>query len=259
MMRRWMTPLVLAGGVTLGAIAASTLGGPVNDSALPKLARAADEPTLTSGGPMTPVRTVTVTGTGTVTGRPDLVTIQLGVQATDSKAVGALRKASSSAEKLIATLKSAGVADDDLTTTNVSVWPQYDTNYQRITGYQASNDLIVKLRDLARAGEVIDLAAESVGDDVRMNGIAFSINDTGALMSSARKGAVGDARQHADELATAAGAKVGKVMRIDESVTGSNPPPIMYADAAASSKSVPLQAGTQDVQVQVTITYELTD
>ena len=147
---------------------------------------------------------VTVQAIGKVSAAPDTLTISLGVQTTAPKAVDALHEASAKAQDLIDTLKGAGVAADDITTANLSVYPQYDRDSNTIDGYQASNSVTAELRDLTAAGAVIDAAAGAVGDAVTMNGVTFSIRDTSALYSKAREEAVANARTQAETLAKAA-------------------------------------------------------
>jgi uncharacterized protein YggE len=264
-----MTALARSTRIALGAAAlvAVTLSACNNSSttaAAAKLAAPTDSTTAPATTPSATAdhpRRITVVGTGKATGTPDVMTIYMGVQTQAKDATSALTEASKAAQALIDSLRNDGVPAADVTTTNVSVYPNYDSTGRRITGYNASNDLIVKLRKLDKAGEIIDTASSQVGDAIRLNGVSFAIDDTTALTSDARVKAVTDARSHADQLAKAAGTSLGRVMTIDESVS-SPTPPIYYAGAdmaakAASAAPVPLQPGSQDLSLQVTVTYEL--
>ena len=115
---------------------------------------------------------------------------QPGRAARDNTANGALDQANEKATQLIATLKAAGVQPDDITTTDVSIYPQYDSAGQHVVGYNASNQVVARFKDLTKAGEVIDAAASAVGDAITLGGVSFSIDDTGALKQQARVGAV---------------------------------------------------------------------
>jgi uncharacterized protein YggE len=199
-------------------------------------------------------------GEGIVKGKPDVMTINLGVQTRDNTANGALDQANAKATQLIATLKGAGVQPDDITTTDVSINPQYDSAGQHVVGYNASYQVVARFKDLTKAGEVIDAAAGAVGDSITLGGVSFSIDDTGALKQQARVGAVNAAKAQADQLAAAAGTKVGRVLTINETNI-SVPYPQYYAGAptAADKASTPIEPGTQQVSLNVTVVYELVD
>ena len=265
-MRTWILPTAAVGGVVL-ATAALTVAVTYDGGATARPATAAVTIPRADPNPSTTIasngttRMITVTGEGVVKGHPDVMTVNLGVQTRDRGANGALGQANDKAAALIATLKAAGVAEDDITTTDISIWPQYDGSGHYVTGYVASNSVSARLKNLAKAGDVIDAAAAAAGDAITLNGVSFSIDDTGKLKSEARTAAVLAARAQADELATAAGAKVGKVLTINE--TSYNAPmPQYYAGAAvpaADKASVPVQPGTQSLTLDVAVVFELTD
>jgi uncharacterized protein YggE len=203
-------------------------------------------------------RTITVNGHGVVTAEPDTASVWLGVSVTAPRASDALEQASRAAQTLIDTLTGHGVAADDIVTTSVSLWPQYGSSPNRITGYQAGNDVRVTIRDLARAGSVIDAGAAAVGDAARVNGITFTIDDTSTAIAAARAAAMRDAAARAGQYAAAGGVAVGAVVQIGEQQVA-DPWPVQYAPAAAAGDraSVPLQPGTQQLTVDVTVVYEL--
>jgi uncharacterized protein YggE len=194
-----------------------------------------------------------------VSGKPDLLTISLGVQVQGNTASAALEDANGRTAALIDTLKKAGVADVDITTADVSLNPRYDRDGVQITGYQAGNSVRVKLRDLTKAGAVIDAAAGSVGDAIRMNGLAFSIEDSGPLYAQARDLAVKQAQAQAQQLAKSAGVQLGSVLTISEN-TQQYTPPMPYAASAAGARdaSVPIEAGSQTLQLSVQLVYSIT-
>ncbi len=214
--------------------------------------------TAAAGAPSPSARSITVQATGLVSGTPDLMTINLGVQVQASSAATALEQSNVKAKALIDTLIGAGVAKVDVQTSNLSIWPQYDTNGQRIIGYRASNNVTAKLRDLAKAGTVIDAAAGAAGDAITINGISLSIDDTSALHAKARELAVQQAKRQADQLAAAAGVTAGKVISISEIAQEIPRPYAAAVQAAGGAKSsVPIEPGTQEIQLQVTVVYEL--
>src|SRR5262249_42006908 len=128
---------------------------------------------------------VTVSGHGSVDGRPDTLTIQIGVESKGQSARATLDDASTKAQSVIDALGAKGVAKKDIQTSQLSVTPTYDLA-GHVTGFSASNMLTATLRDMTAAGAVIDAAAGVAGDSIRINGVSFSIADTSALMVKAR-------------------------------------------------------------------------
>ena len=256
----------LAAAVAAGAVAVTVLAV-VDDGPQPAGAQATTTTTVPGaggGGSATnaPLRTVTVTAEGTASGTPDTAVVQLGVQTQAASAKDALDQANQKAAQLLDALKFGGVKPEDITTTNVFVYPQYGTEGQKITGYQAGNSVSATIRDVTKAGAIIDAAAGVVGDQITLQGVSFNIDDTGRLRQAARDDAVAHAKSQADQLAAATGLAVGKVVSI---VEGSVPDiPLVYADAAApattaaGSMPVPLQPGQQELNLSVTVVYELT-
>jgi uncharacterized protein YggE len=207
-------------------------------------------------------RTVKVDAEASVSAKPDTMTVQLGVQVNGSSANDTLNQANAKATALIATLKGAGIADADVATNNVSVYPETDMR-GHVPGYTASEGVQAILRDLTKAGSVIDAAAHSVGDAITLGGVTFSISDTGPLYVKARQLAVQHAKDEATDLATAAGAGVGQVLSIvDQSVTVPRPYDYPLASAGAATPSttvpVPIQPGSQEVDLTVEVTFALT-
>jgi len=249
----WMVAAAIGGGIVMGAAAIGVISG-AREPAQPATAQSPSD-----GTPVAPARTISVGGVGTVTGRPDTLTITMGVQSRAAKAVDALRDASNRTEALIGVLKGAGVASVDITTTDVSLYPRYGTSSDVITGYEASNGVTAKLRDLDKAGLLIDAAAEQVGDSIRLGGLRFAIDDTGPLYVKARELAVGQARAQAEQLAKAAGVSLGRVVTVSESPQDVSPP-VAY-DAAAGARAdvaaVPLERGSQELQLTVSVVYEI--
>jgi len=209
--------------------------------------------------PGAPIRTITVSGDGTASGRPDTATVQLGVQVRAAKATAALEAANGKAQQLLDTLKISGVKPDDITTTNVSLYAQTANDGHTVTGYEAGNTVMAKIRDVGRAGVIIDAAAASVGDDISLQGVSFSIDDTGAMRAAARREAVAAAKAQAEQLASASGRHVGSIISLSEGTTA--PPPLAYAagtvPAADAGSRVPLEPGQQQLDVAVTVVYEL--
>lgn len=237
--------------VTAALLAAYLLG-----SARPSVAATTTPfaPTATSGG--SPTTGITVTGKGTVTGTPDTLTVSMSATATGKTIDDALAKANKTQNAVVFALKNSGVGASDIQTSSMSIQPNY-SNKGLPSGYVVYEGITVKIHGLGKAGSILSAAVAAGGDDVRVDNVYVAIDDTDPLKGQARASAVADAKQRADQYAAAAGVKVGAVQTITESVASSAYPyavPQAY-DARSAAASVPIQAGTQDVVVTVTITY----
>ena len=209
--------------------------------------------------PSTDQPVISAQGTGKVTAPPDLLTLVIGVETRAASSDAALKDNANRANALIATLEHHGIAAKDLTTSQLSVSPTYDTNGQHITGYQVSNVVTAKDHDLQGAGPLIDAAAGAAGDAVRIQQISFSIDDDGALLAQARADAVRQAHDQADQMAKAAGVRLGRVRSISEGSSVS--PRYNYgglpAPGAAAAAPTPILPGSQDLTVTVTAVYDV--
>ena len=263
----WIATVV--GGAAVGMLAVGVVAMINNTSSSPSdssaTASAVAETSTTAGGGSTPsgivTRSVTVSGHGKVTVKPDTASLSLGVSVTASKANDALRQAATKADTLIKVLTSAGVSKDDIATSGVSLYPQYDNTGRTISGYNASNSMTVTIRKLGDAGTIIDAAAALVGNEINIGGISFYVNDTEAVLGAARAAAITNAKARADQYAGAANATVGAVMTISE-VSSPVIGPIYYQNASAdragaTPSSTPVSPGTQDLTIDVTVVYEL--
>lgn len=200
-------------------------------------------------------RTITAVGTGTASGTPDTVTVQLGVQTRAKTASAALAQNNTAATNLVSKLKAAGVADKDLQTSGLSVYPTYTDNGSQITGYEVSNMVSATLHDVSKAGNLIDTAEKAAGEAIRVDGISFSFADDSALRAKARADAVKKALAQAKELADAAGVSVGQVLSISESSGGDVPMPMFARPSAgaADAASTPVLPGSADLTVNVQV------
>lgn len=190
---------------------------------------------------------ITVSGEGEVRAAPDIMTLSIGIEVEEATVAAAREGAADAANRLLDSLKSNGVAAKDIQTTSVSIYPRYfysQNEQPRITGYVASNQLSVKVRELDRAGEVIDEAVEAAGDAARLQGISFGIDDPAPLLKEAREKAITDAKSRAEAYARAAGVKVGAVLSISETTASyipvSRDAGMAYAD---TDKATPIEPG----------------
>jgi uncharacterized protein YggE len=199
---------------------------------------------------------VTVTGEGTVAAAPDSAVIRLGVSSQGKTARAASDANAREMTVVLAAIKESGVADRDIQTTALSLQPQYDPNKTgaaRLIGFQANNQVTVKIRDVARLPSVLDRAI--AGGANEMSGVEFIVSEQGTLLDKARIEAIADARRKAELYAAAAGMKVGRVMAISEE--GSAPPQRAF-QALRAGAATPLAPGEQTLRAVVTVSYELT-
>lgn len=205
-----------------------------------------------------PSSTITVTGSGTAKGTPDTVSFQIGVSTVAKNAAGALRTNSARVRSLVASLKASGVTKSDLQTSGLNIYANYD-NKGTITGFTATNNLDVTIHAISTAGTAIDAAAQAAGNGVQLNGLSFSISNESQLLKKARTAAMRNAFLQASQVAQAGDTRIGSIIRITDQENVSSPPVIYktFAPTASGLDSVPIEAGSQSVNVQVTVVYAL--
>lgn len=207
-------------------------------------------------------RQVVVTGEGRVGAEPDMARVFLGVTREARSAGEALRLTSEAMTSVLATIEGAGIDVRDFQTSNVGLSPRWQRTSSgnappRITGYVASNDVTVRVRDLDLLGGLLDaLVADGAN---QMNGISFAVADPSPLIEQARIAAVADAKARADTLAQAAGVTLGPVLLITEGGITRQPAPMMRGAMSEAAMDVPIAGGELDFVRQVTMTFELLD
>jgi uncharacterized protein len=239
------------------ALMAIVIGGPTLSASGPGNALAVLGATDTSSQ----VKGITVQGTGRITLSPDLATISVGVQTQAPRAAQAQAQASAVMSRIIAAVKGGDIADADLTTQWISLQPLYaygplGSVPPRVTGYEASQSLSIKVHHVATAGAVIDAAVGAGATQV--GGISFTVADPTAATAQARAAAMLDAQQHAAALAHAAGVSLGSLISVTE-VAAPMPGPIAYAagSLAVPDARTPVQVGTSDIEVMVEATFAI--
>lgn len=208
-------------------------------------------------------REIAVQGRGEVSVRPDVAKITLGLttgpQPTAKAALDGLAK---KFQGIVAAVKSQGIKDEDVKTSNFSIQPVYDfaDGRQTIRGFEATESLEVKIRDLDKIGDVL---AKTTAEGVNQaGGISFEIDDQDQARDQAEEEAIKDARENAERLVKTLGVRLGRV----KAYAVSSPPPFpspLYAraeleGAPGGDQGVPpVPPGTEDIVVTVTVTYEL--
>ncbi|WP_195163031.1 SIMPL domain-containing protein [Mesorhizobium sp. NBSH29] len=223
--------------------------------AAPALATAADQP---------PPPRIMVVGEGESSIAPDMALLSLSVMREAATAREALTSNNDAMASVIAAMQTAGIAERDLQTAGIQINPRYDytpkpdgSQEAKLVAYQVTNTLSVRVRDLAKTGEILDKAV-SLGIN-QGGGISFTNEDASSVKSEARKLAVADAVAKARELTEAAGVKLGKVLEISETSYAQPPMPMMqkYEMRGGAADSVPVQAGENAYRIQVNVTFEI--
>jgi uncharacterized protein len=200
---------------------------------------------------------ITMNGHGETHGQPDTAMLSAGVSVDAPTAVAALADANRNMQAMLAALKKLGVADKDIQTQNFSVHPQYangNGEAPRVTGYQVSNQVEVRLEEIAKLGPILDALVTARANQI--NGVNFSIHDPAALLAEARTEAVADARAKAETFAKAAGVTLGSILSITENGNG-GPRPVVFAAPMVRAASVPVALGEETIDADVTITWEI--
>jgi uncharacterized protein len=207
-----------------------------------------------AGGASAASEGITVNGIGTVDSVPDEAQLSFGVQTEAPTTRDALAQNSAQMERVLTALRAAGIAEQDIQTQDVSVWPQYDTTGQDTDGYTARNSVSVTIHELDKAGAVIDAATRAGANEV--SGPMLSSSGRERLEAQALAAAVDNARKKAEALAKAAGVGLGRVTAMVEG--GATPGPVLLEAAASrADKAVPIQPGQEEVQATVTITFSI--
>jgi uncharacterized protein YggE len=204
-----------------------------------------------------------VTGTGVVKAQPDLAVVSLGVEATAKSVAEAREEAARAMSAVVAALHAAGVADRDIATRYFSIQPQYEYRSSTfggesvLVGYRVSNQVTAKVRDLDEVGSVVDAAALAGGDNARVNGISFSLEDGAAAEQQARELALADVLGRADTYAQGLGVQRGQLAYVAESSYSAYPKTLderaFAAADAAIGEATPTIISADELTVSVTI------
>jgi uncharacterized protein len=256
--------------VVAGAIAATALvvsgcsgGGDADEqesvaaapSASPTTPAAEASPASSTPAVEPSARVITVTGTGEASGTPDTAELTLGVEvraATTSEALAAARE---STDSLLAVLRAVPVPEEDLQTTSLSVYPNYEYTPEGTgapTGYVAN--VTIRVRTTVEASSaIVDDAAAAVGDALRVQGLSWTVADPEALLAEARRVAVVDAEATAASLAEAAGAELGPIV----SISTGGAPTYPYLAGEGDVSAIPFAPGQATITAAVTVAFEL--
>ena len=213
-----------------------------------------------NGAGTTDNRFITVTGVGSVSVVPDAVRFNATVSTVGATNNAALSTATKSAAAVRQALKDAGIASKDIRSANISVYPEYNWTQEagtKITGYRASQSFDVLVRNVSKAGTIIEAVVTAGGDSVQLGGvIPVTLNPTLAT-EQARAAAVTNAKSKASSYAKLLGTSIGKVLSLEEQSSPVYSSPFPMAKAAADATAVEIDLGEQDVTVTITIRWRL--
>lgn len=206
-----------------------------------------------------------VSGEGKITVTPDLATLYLGVEAKADTVAEAQSQAVAAMDNIMTALTDSGVDEDDIQTQYFSInqdtrWDS-DDDEEIVIGYEVTNTVEVKIRDIDNVGAIIDAVAEAGGDLTRINYLTFSVDDPSEYYEEIRAEAMADAKAKAEQLADLAEVELGKPTYIYEGSTSS---PVIYRDmggvvvpAAMEDSSKSISAGELEVTLTVQVAYAI--
>ncbi|HYG27631.1 MAG TPA: SIMPL domain-containing protein [Caulobacteraceae bacterium] len=208
--------------------------------------------------------TLNLSAYGESTVAPDKATIMLGVQTDAPTAEAAIRENANKMSRVIAALKRGGLTDREIQTSNLSLNPQYvyqENLPPRLTGYQASNQVVITVRDLSRLGQVVDATVNAGATNI--GGINFGVENPTEAENRARVEAVQNLRAKADLYAQAMGYRVARLVTLNEGASYAPPPPPMPMMARAEmaqkyDAATQISPGEMKMRVDISATYELT-
>lgn len=214
------------------------------------------------GKPTAERDTIAISGEGKVTGIPDIATISVGLQTEKPDVKSAQTENTTKMNRLIENLKNLGVESKDIQTSYYNIYPQYDwTNGKQILrGYQVSQGVSIKIRNLSKIGDILASAGEGGANQV--SGLSFNIDDPEALRQEARVEALQNAKEKADALARVAGVELGKIVSFSEYAETPVSMYKSYSDmggfgGGGEGAAPTVESGSMDIVVNVTVSYEI--
>ena len=208
-----------------------------------------------------------VTGKGEVSVVPDIATLSLGVESQKASVAEAQAEASEAMDKVMTALKDSGVAEKDIQTQYFRIrqrteWDR-ETEEEIVVGYQVTNTVSAKIRDIDKVGTIIDAAAKAGGDLVRIQGINFSVEEPSTYYAELREKAMADAEAKAKQLAKLAGVTLGKATYVSEGIQVPRPTWVEYmaggmAPAPAPAPTpTPISPGETKISLTLQVAYAI--
>ncbi|QNE18852.1 DUF541 domain-containing protein [Kribbella qitaiheensis] len=198
---------------------------------------------------------ITVVGTGQATAPADVLRLTLSVGHDAPDVAAAVAQVGERTDAVNAAMREHGIAEKDIHTSSVNVYPQYADSMQ-VAGYRASHSLTVSTTDLTGFGRLLNAAVGAVGNDLGLDGLQFDVADKAPLLEQARELAFAQARQKADHLAGLAGQTIGSIAAVAETY-GHAPIRAMAAGKAAAGfdAEIAVTPGEQTVEVSLEVRW----
>jgi uncharacterized protein YggE len=205
--------------------------------------------------------TLTVTGTGKISVKPDVAYLEVGVRTLDKDAKKAQDENKAIMNTIMTKLSSLNIEEKDIQTSTYSIWPRYhySNNRENLEGYEVENMLRITVRRIDSVGDVLDAISKEGAN--RSHGISFGILNTDAIYEQALEKAIDEAKSKAEVMANKAGVTIHKPLAIYEG----NPPREIYPSSMDGMYSVayemdgdgrvPIAAGQLEIEAHVTIVY----
>jgi len=203
--------------------------------------------------------TISISGVGKVLAKPDIGQVDLSVISDATTVAAAQKDNTDKMNKITQAMKDLGIDEKDLQTVNYSIYPryQYTTGKSTIIGYEVTQTLEVKIRNLDKSGDILGKAASMGANQV--GSLTFTFDNPESFQSEARQKAVADAKQKAQDLAKGLGVSLGKITSFSETVSG-QPSPVYSLDmgvGGGGGATPEIQTGQNEIQVNVTLSYEI--
>lgn len=195
---------------------------------------------------------ITVTGTGQATAPADLLRLRLSVGHDAGDVAAAVSAVAQRTDAVTAALREHGVAEADIRTSAVSVFPQY-VEAMQVAGYRASHTLTVATSDLDGFGRLLKAAIDAAGNDLAVEQLSFDITDRTPLLVAARRAAFEQAREKAAELAALAGRPLGAIQAVEETPDGNQPVGGSARAEVAFAADLAVSPGEQTIAASLTV------
>jgi uncharacterized protein len=230
----------------------AAMGGGVAGTLGQEPASAASAPDYAQVGGGSALHGITVVGTGKASAVPDVADWSFGAQSDATSAADALKGASASSRRIVAALRNTGIERADIRTEQVSVYPRMSSDGRSVEGYSATASVSAVVREIGRAGEVVDAAVRAGANQVY--GPTLRLSDDRAQYRAAVDAAYDDARARAEAIAAKVGVTLGAPVAILEGGAGG---PVPLSLRAAAEADVAIEPGTQDVTASLTVTFAI--
>jgi hypothetical protein len=209
-----------------------------------------------------------VSGSGEVTVTPDIANLRLGIQTQEASVAEAQTKASEAMDKVMTALSDSGVAEKDIQTQYFSIrqrtkWDR-EKEEEIVIGYQVTNMVVAKIRNIDKVGAIIDAVVKAGGDLIRIDSIDFSVDDPSLYYEKAREKAMADAKAKVEQLAELAGVTLGKPTYVSEGVQPPiykrvyyEQPAVVPVPAPVPAPPSPISPGEMKVSLTVQVAYSI--